>query len=135
MKKREVPTDADLPLISRSHRRERAVVAGYDVIQNPLDSTNVRLSLLVVTKGHPIGRCNMLMDKQTLHDLCESPCILRQTFEQVGVASSIAHSGRIPVSILVSPHAFSWNSHPKPPFSLFVHGISSNSIADDEGCY
>src|ERR1700729_2100608 len=67
VKKREVPADADLPLVSSSRCRKRPPVARYDVIQNLLDRANMRLSLLVTTERHGVGRGNVLMDQQALH--------------------------------------------------------------------
>jgi hypothetical protein len=81
VKKREVPADTDLPLVSSSRCRKRPPVARYDVTQNLLDSANMRLSLLVAVERHPIGRGNVLMDQQTLHSLRKRAGVARQAVE------------------------------------------------------
>src|SRR5262249_28389109 len=67
VKKRKVPTDTDLPRVSHSQCAKRPAIARYDVIQDLLDRANVGLSFLVAAERYPVGRCNVLMDQQTLH--------------------------------------------------------------------
>jgi len=78
VKKGKVPTDADLPRVGLSQCAKRPAVARDDVIQDLLDCANVGLNFLVAAERYPVGRCNVLMDQQTLHGLCEFTGVARQ---------------------------------------------------------
>jgi hypothetical protein len=79
-----------LPAIHQS-----PAVFGHDQLEHPLDRADVHAGALLIGQRHPVGRRDVLVDQEPLHDGGETRDVTRQPAEQRGVSPGRRH-GRGP---------------------------------------
>ena len=107
MQQREVPADADHALAGRPRLRQRPAVLAGDAVEHLLDAAHVRLRMLLGRQGDAVGRGDMLVDQEALHDLGEAADVARQAIEQRGPGSGVAHVDRGAEAVSVHGNTFS----------------------------
>ena len=107
MQQREVPADADDALAGRARLRQRPAVLADDAVEHLLDAAHVRLGVLLGRQGDAVGRGDVLVDQQALHDLGEAADVPRQAVEQRGLGAGVAHVDRGAEAVSVHGNTFS----------------------------
>ena len=80
-----MPADADLPLGRRASFCQRPRITGGDAVEDALDRADMRLGMLGVIELHAVGRGEVLVQQDALHDLGEGLGAVRQAVEEIGV--------------------------------------------------